>query len=63
MQQNGSHWNDWADNEKILIEINEIWVSDVAEMDNGRFNTSKMDDKWFNAIRGVVRFIKSHITL
>ena len=37
------------------------WI-DVAEMDNGSFNNSEMDDKWFNAIQGVVRFIKAHIT-
>ena len=37
LKQNRSHWNDWGDNEKILIDINEIWVYDVSEMDNGRF--------------------------
>ena len=52
--------------------MNEIWASDVSEMDNGKynaseidnrgFNTSEMDDKWFNAIRDAVRFIKAHIT-
>ena len=32
-------------------------------MDNRRFNTSEMDNKWINATRGAVRFIKkAHIT-
>ena len=37
LKQNKSHWNDWADNEKISIEVNKIWAFDVSEMDNGRF--------------------------
>jgi len=62
LKQNRPNGNDWGDYEKISIEINGIWVSDVAKMDNRRFNTSEMDDKWFNAIWGAVRFIKAHIT-
>ena len=49
LKQNRPKRNDWGNNEKILIDINEIWVSDISEMDNRRFN----------AMRGVVRFIKS----
>ena len=37
LKQNRPNGNDWGDDEKILIEINEIWVFDVSEMDNGRF--------------------------
>jgi len=72
LKQNRPNGNDWGDNEKISIEINGIWVSDVFEMDNEKCHTSEMDnrmvnasemgDKWFNAIRGAVRFIKAHLT-
>ena len=34
LKQNWPNWNDWGDNEKILIDINGIWVSDISEMDN-----------------------------
>jgi len=42
-----------SDNEKILLDRNEIWVFDVSEMNNRRFN----------AKRSVVRFKNAHITL
>ena len=57
LKQNRPNWNDWGDNEKILIDINEIWIYDISEMDNGKCNASEMDnrmvdasemgDKWF----------------
>ena len=59
LKQNKPNGNDWGDNEKILIDINEIWVSYISEMDNRMVNASEMD---FHAMRGVVRFIKAHIT-
>ena len=72
LKQNKPNGNDWGDNEKILIDINEIWVSDISEidnrmvsaseMDNRMVNTSEMDYRMVNAMRGVVRFIKAHIT-
>ena len=72
LKQNKPNGNDWGDNEKILIDINEIWVSDISEidnrmvsaseMDNRTVNTSEMDYRMVNAMRGVVRFIKAHIT-
>ena len=72
LKQNRPNENDWGDNKKILIDINEIWVSDISEMknekcdgseiDNRMVNTSEMGKKWFNAIKGAVRFIKAHIT-
>jgi len=40
----------------------EIWVSDISEIDNGKCDTSEMDNRRFNPMRGVVRFIKAHIT-
>ena len=56
---------------KRLIDVNEIWISDIfkmdnekcddSEMDNRMVNASEMGDRWFNAIRGVVRFIKAHM--
>jgi len=27
---NDSNGNDWGDNKKILIDINEIWFSDIS---------------------------------
>jgi len=72
LKQNRPNGNDWGDNENMLIDINEIWVSDISEMDNEKFDASEMDnrminasemgDKWCNAIRGVVRLTKAHIT-
>ena len=50
-KQNSPNGNDCGDNKKILIDINEIWVSDISKMDNRVVNASKMDDKWFNTIR------------
>jgi len=57
LKQNKLNGNDWGDNEKILIDINEIWVSDISDMDcekcdasemgNGMVNASEMGDKWF----------------
>ena len=57
LKQNRPNENDWGDNEKILIDIKEIWVSDISEMDNEKcdasemnnimVNSSKMGDKWF----------------
>ena len=58
----GQNGNDWGDNKKILIDINEIWVSDFSKMDNRMVNASKMGDKWFNAITSAMRFIKAYIT-
>jgi len=58
---------------RFLIDMNEIWVSDISDMDKGKcdasemhnrmVNASEMGDKWFNSIKGAVRFIKAHITL
>ena len=62
LKQNRPNGNDWGDNEKILININEIWISDISEMDNEKCDASEMDNRRFNAMRGVVRFIKAHIT-
>ena len=69
LKQNRPNGNDWGDNEKILVDINEIWVSemdnekcDASEMDNRMVNASEMDNRRFNAMRGVVRFIKAQIT-
>ena len=62
LKQNKPHGNDWGDNEKILIEINEIWVSDISEMDNGMVNASELDNRRFYSMRGVVRFMKAHMT-
>ena len=62
LKQNRPNGNDWGDNEKILIDINEIWVSDISEMDNRMVNVSEMDNRKFHAMRGVVRFIKAYIT-
>ena len=68
-QKKRPNGNDWGDNEKILIDINEVWVSDISKIDNGKCDASEMDnrmvnasemgDKWFNAMRSVVRIIKS----
>ena len=62
LKQNRPNGNDWGDNEKILININEIWVSDISEIDNRMVNTFEMDNRRFNSMRGVVRFIKAQIT-
>ena len=35
---------------------------DAPKMDNRMVNASKMDNRKFNAMGGVVRFIKAHIT-
>ena len=69
LKQNRPNEDDWGDNKKILIDINEIWVSDISEtdnekcdgseMDNRMVNASEMDDKWFNAIRGCWEVHKS----
>ena len=42
LKQNRPNGNDWGDNEKILIDINEIWVSD-----NKMVSAFEMVDKWF----------------
>ena len=72
LKQNRPNRNDWGDNENILIDIHEIWVSDISEMDNrmvnasemdnGMVNASEMDNRRFHAMRGVVMCIKAHIT-
>ena len=49
LKQNRPNGNDWGNNEKILIDINEIWVSDISEMDNGKCDVSKMNNKRVNA--------------
>ena len=69
LNQNRPNWKNWGDNGKILIDINEIWVSNIFEMTNGKCDASEtdnrmvnafeMDNRRFNALRGVVRFIKS----
>ena len=61
LKQNRPNWNDWGDNEKILIDINEMWVSDIFEMDNEKCNASEMDNRRLNVKRGVVRFIKAQM--
>jgi len=48
-KQNRPNGNDWGDNEKILIDINEIWVSDISEMDNEKCNAFEMDNSMVNA--------------
>ena len=40
LKQNKPNGNDWGDNEKILIDINEIWVYDISEMDNEKCDAS-----------------------
>ena len=62
LKQNRPNGNDWGDNEKILIDINEIWDSDISGMDNEKCDASEMDNRRFNAMRGVVRFIKAQLT-
>ena len=59
LKQNRPNWNNWSHNEKILIDINEIWVFDTSDMDNGKCDAFEIDNGWFNAMRGVVRFINS----
>jgi len=49
LKQNRSNENDWGDNEKILIDINEIWVSDISKMDNEKCDASEMDNRMVNA--------------
>ena len=49
LKQNRPNGNDWGDNEKILIAINEIWVSDISKMHNEKCNASKMDNRMVNA--------------
>ena len=49
LKQNRPNGNDWADNGKILIDINDIWVSDISEMDNGKCDASEMDNRMVNA--------------
>ena len=58
LKQNRPNWKNWGDNEMILIDINEIWISDISEMDNEKRDASEMDNRRFTAMRGVVRFIK-----
>ena len=41
LKKNRSNGNDWGDNEKILIDIDGIWVYDISEMDNRMCNDSK----------------------
>ena len=56
VQQIGANrpkWNTWGDNEKTVMDIDRIWIFDISEMDNKRFN----------AKRSVVRFNKVHIIL
>jgi len=52
-EQNRTKWNNWGDNEKTLMDINEIWVFDISKINNGRFNAKRV----------VVRFSITHITL
>ena len=52
--------------------MNEIWISDVSKVDNGKYNASDMDNRMcndsemysrrFNVMRGVMRFTKAQIT-
>ena len=53
VKQNRPNGNDWGDNEKILIDINEIWISDIFEMDNEKCDASEMDNRMVKAMRGV----------
>ena len=36
--------------------------SDVSKIDNGKYNAFEMDNRWFNTMKGVVRFKKTQIT-
>jgi len=64
LKQNRPNGNDRGDNEKMLIDINETWVSNICEMDNGKcdvsemnnrmVNVSEIDNRNFDALRGVV---------
>ena len=49
MKQNRPNENDWGNNEKILIDINEVWVSDISKIDNGKCDASEMDNRMVNA--------------
>jgi len=49
LKQNKPNKNDRGDNEKILVDINEIWVSDIPEMDNEKCDASEMDNRMVNA--------------
>ena len=49
MKQNRPNENDWGNNEKILIDINEVWVSDISKIDNGKCDASEMDNRVVNA--------------
>ena len=49
LKQNRPNGNDWGNNEKILIDINEIWVSDISEMDKGKCEASEKDNRMVNA--------------
>ena len=57
-----TNWNDWVANKKVSIDINEIWISDIFEMDNEKCNACEMDNRRLKLKRGVVRFIKAQIT-
>ena len=48
MKQNRPNENDWGNNEKILIDINEIWVFDISEIDNEKCDAFEMDNRIFN---------------
>ena len=34
---------------RFLIDINEIWGFDISDMDNGKCDVSKMDNRMVNA--------------
>jgi len=53
VKQNRPNGNDWGDNEKILIDINEVWVSDISEMHNEKCDASEMDNRMVKAMSGV----------
>jgi len=60
LKPNRSHWNYWVDNEKISIEIKEIWVFDISEIINGKYNGSKMDNRMCNDSEMYNRRFKCH---
>ena len=68
LKQNMPNGNDWGDNEKIFNWYKwnmGFWY--FSEIDNGKCDAFEMENRMVNAsemdaMRGVVRFIKAHIT-
>ena len=39
---------------RFLIDMNEIWVSDISDMDNGKCDASEMDNRMVNASETII---------